>query len=140
MLDNSQVGHIRHMRNLMAQPDGDWSHMDSMEAGQEGLSAYRYQLSHIVYALGLAHYHHLPAAPCVFKDAIQAAIRKMLRREVWGYWFEASQSDKRIDPDLEERRTPRPDREGSCIVAMSMPWPGCTESCSTMTAMSVRAA
>ncbi|WP_137681771.1 hypothetical protein [Aurantiacibacter suaedae] len=104
MLTDKQAGHIRHMRNLMAQPDGDWSHMDSMEAGQEGLSSYRYQLGHIVYALGLAHFHHLPAAPCVFKEAMQAAIRKMRRREVWGYWYEASQSDKRIDPDLEERR------------------------------------
>jgi len=48
MLTDKQAGHIRHMRNLMAQPDGDWSHMDSMEAGQEGLSSYRYQLGHIV--------------------------------------------------------------------------------------------
>jgi len=63
VLNDKQTGHIRHMRNLMAQPDGDWSHMDSTEAGQEGLSSYRYQLGHIVYALGLAHYHHLPAAP-----------------------------------------------------------------------------
>lgn len=105
-LDDVQAGHIRHLRNLMAQPDGDWSRMGAMEAGQEGLSAYRYQLAHAVYALGLAHYHRLPAAPGVFKDAMVRAIEKMRRRDVWGYWYEASQSDPRIDPDLGERRTP----------------------------------
>lgn len=77
-----------------------------MEAGQEGLSAYRYQLAHIVYALGLAHYHRLPAAPCVFKNAMAAAIRKMLRRDVWGYWREASQSGPKIDPGITELRAP----------------------------------
>jgi hypothetical protein len=106
LLDDLQAGHLRHLCNLMRQPDGDWSKMGALEDGQEGLSAYRYQLSHIVYALGLAHYHHLPAAPCVFKEAMVAAIRKMRRREVWGYWWEASHSGPRIDPGLTALRTP----------------------------------
>lgn len=105
-LNDLQAGHIRHLRNLMSQPGGDWSKMGAMEAGQEGLSAYRYQLAHIFYALGLAHYHHLPAAPCVFKDAMAQAIQKMLRRDVWGYWFETSRSGPRIDPNLTQLREP----------------------------------
>jgi len=35
---------------------------------------------------------------------MQSAIRKMLRREVWGYWYGASQSDRRIDQLLDRGR------------------------------------
>jgi hypothetical protein len=64
--------------------------MGALDPGQEYLSAYRYQLAHMAYALGLAHYHRLPGAPCVFKTTFEKLIHKMLRREVWGYWRETS--------------------------------------------------
>lgn len=104
LLDDKQVGHIRHIQNLAAQPDGAWDRMGTIEAGQEGLSAYRYQLAYLAYALGIAHYHRLPAAPAVFRTAFQNIIRKMMRMEVWDYWMVSSKSGKFLDPDLEELR------------------------------------
>lgn len=107
LIDDAQAGHIRHIRRLLLeQPDGDWSKMGVMEAGQEGLSALRYQISHMFYALGLAHYHRLPAAPAVFKDVMISGMRKMLRREVWGYWRESSRSGPKVDPGITQLREP----------------------------------
>src|SRR5262245_56003099 len=62
-LDRLQAGHLRHLLNLASRPDGDWTHMMTAEVEQQGLASWRYQLSHFAYAMGIAHYHHLPAAP-----------------------------------------------------------------------------
>ncbi len=105
-LDNQQIGHLRHIVNLASQVDGDWSLMGPADPGQEWLDAYRYQLAKMAYALGLAHYHRLPAAPCVFRAPFQALMRKMLRRDVWGYWKETSQSGPFLDPGMTELREP----------------------------------
>lgn len=43
------------------------------------LSTYRYQLAHMAYALGLAHYHRLPGASCVFKTTFEKLSHRMLR-------------------------------------------------------------
>lgn len=37
---------------------------------------------------------------------MQRLIHKMLRREVWGYWFLTSHSGKFVDPDIQELRKP----------------------------------
>ncbi len=105
-LDRLQAGHLRHLLNLAAQPDGDWTHMMTAEVEQQGLASWRYQLSHFVYAMGLAHYHHLPAAPGLFREPMQRVITKMLRHDVWRYWYEESRSSPRFDPGITAPREP----------------------------------
>ncbi|OBT64963.1 hypothetical protein VE03_05645 [Pseudogymnoascus sp. 23342-1-I1] len=105
-LDQLQAGHIRHFHNLSAQLDGEWRHMGSQEPAQEWLDALRYQLATITYAAGAAHYHHLPGLQSTFKGLFKRLIQKMLRREVWGYWYLTSQSGKFVDPDITELRKP----------------------------------
>jgi hypothetical protein len=105
-LDTAQAGHLRHFHNLSAQIDGEWHHMGIQEPAQEFLDAYRYQLATMAYGAGVAHYHHLPALRSVFKPLIRRLIHKMLRRNVWGYWFNTSLSGNRTDPDRKELRKP----------------------------------
>lgn len=105
-LSREQAGHLRHFYNLSAAPDGEWPHMGTQEPDQAFLDAYRYQLATMAYAAGLAHYHHLPLMRSLFKPLIRRLIHKMLRRDVWSYWYLTSQSGIRLDPDLEELRKP----------------------------------
>jgi hypothetical protein len=105
-LTREQCGHIRHFHNLASQLDGDWAFFGTQEPGQEWDTAYRYQLATMAYATGAAHYHHLPAMRSMFKDLLSKIISKMLRREVWGYWYLTSQSGVKLDPDLKELRKP----------------------------------
>ena len=105
-LTREQCGHVRHFHNLASQLDGEWSLMGSQEPGQEWDTAYRYQISAMTYAAGAAYYHRLPAMRSMFKPLMRKLIHKMLRREVWGYWYLSSQSGIRIDPDLKELRKP----------------------------------
>jgi hypothetical protein len=60
----------------------------------------------MTYACGAAHYHRLPAMRSMFKKLILGLIHRMLRKEVWGYWYMLSQSGIKIDPDLKELRKP----------------------------------
>lgn len=105
-LSREQCGHLRHFHNIAFQLDGDFAFMGAQEPGQEWDTAYRYQLSAMAYAAGAAHYHHLPVMRSMFKSLMYKLIEKMLRREVWGYWYLTSQSGIRIDPDLKELRKP----------------------------------
>jgi hypothetical protein len=106
-LDDKQVGHLRHLRNLLSQPDGDWVHMTGDDPrNMNDHIAPRYQLSQFVYNLAVAHYHRLPAAPGFFRDDIDAAIRKMQRHDVWNYWYGLSRSNTFFDPSLTEPREP----------------------------------
>ena len=105
-LSPEQAGHLRHFHNLASQLDGEWSLMGSQEPGQEWLDGYRYQLATMAYAAGAAHYHRLPALRSVFKTLLERLIHKMLRRDVWGYWYLTSQGGKMLDPDLKELRKP----------------------------------
>ena len=105
-LTREQCGHLRHFHNLASLPDGDWSLMGSQDSLQEHDTSYRYQLSAMAYAAAAAHYHRLPVMRSMFKPLIRKLIHKMLRREVWGYWFMTSQSGVRADPDLQVLRKP----------------------------------
>lgn len=101
-LNDLQLGHLRHIRNLVDQADGDWSYMGSKFPLQEVFDSYRYQLAHFAYTLALAHYHHLPAAPGLFKHTFERIIDKMLHQEVWDYWSNASKGSTIINPALPE--------------------------------------
>lgn len=105
-LDAFQAGHLRHFSNLVSQPDGEWHHFGSQDPGQEWDDAYRYQLATMAYATSVAHYHRLPALRGVFQPLFRRMIHKMLRREVWGYWFNQSHGGKVLDPDLKKLRKP----------------------------------
>lgn len=105
-LSRAQAGHLRHFHNLASQLDGEWSHMGSQEPGQEFLDAYRYQIAVMTYAAGVAHYHRLPAMRTMFRNLFDRLIKKMMRREVWAYWYLTSQSGKIVDPDIKELRQP----------------------------------
>ncbi|KAL3464646.1 hypothetical protein BJX64DRAFT_286137 [Aspergillus heterothallicus] len=105
-LSREQAGHIRHFHNLASQRDGIWGVMGSQDPGQEWVDAYRYQLATMAYASGVAHYHRLPAARSLFKTLLQNLIAKMLKRDVWGYWFLTSHSGIAVDRDIKELRKP----------------------------------
>ncbi|KKO97879.1 hypothetical protein THAR02_10015 [Trichoderma harzianum] len=105
-LTREQAGHIRHIHNIVSQIDGEWRFMGTQEPGQEWLDGYRYQLATMAYAIAAAQYHRMPAARSVFKPLMGRIIHKMLRREVWGYWFLTSHSGSLVDPDLKELRKP----------------------------------
>ncbi len=119
-----QAGHLRHFHNLATQRDGDWSLMGSQDPGQEWLDSYRYQLATMAYAAGAAHYHRLPVLRSAFKALMESLIKKMLRREVWGYWFLTSHSGKFVDPDIKELRKPWADpivKENIMVCMTRMP-------------------
>ncbi|KUL84833.1 hypothetical protein ZTR_07300 [Talaromyces verruculosus] len=105
-LSREQAGHLRHFHNLATQRDGEWGVMGSQEPGQEWLDAYRYQIATMSYAAGAAHFHRLPALRSIFQSLLDRLIHRMLRREVWGYWFLTSHSGKFVDPDIKELRQP----------------------------------
>lgn len=105
-LDFKQAGHLRHFHNLVSQPDGQWRHFETAEVHQEFDDCIRYQLALMAYAAGAAHYHRLPALRGPFKSLMRQMIRKMLRREVWGYWFTSSHAGNMFNPDRKELRKP----------------------------------
>jgi len=103
-LDTKQRGHLRHWWNLSQAYDGVWDCMGYSDPGNEWLDAPRYQLAEIAYGSALAHFHRLPAARGYFKQMFKNLIRKMMRREVWNYWKDTSQSGIRVNPDIKELR------------------------------------
>ncbi|KAL3470723.1 hypothetical protein BJX99DRAFT_263992 [Aspergillus californicus] len=89
-LDHKQVASIRHIGNLARQLKGDWSNMMGAPDLNDGFGAYRYQIAFMFYALSLAHFHRLPAAPGVFQETMERMIQKMIEPDVWFYWHDAS--------------------------------------------------
>jgi hypothetical protein len=106
LLDQKQAGHLRHLRNISNQPSGVWNHMrgpfDHMGGGI-GPALYKV-VPHSYFALALAYYNRLPAAPGVFRPTSERLIAQMLDKEVWGYWRLMSTSSKEYDPDLKVDR------------------------------------
>jgi cytochrome oxidase Cu insertion factor (SCO1/SenC/PrrC family) len=90
VLDKKQVASIRHIGNLARQLKGDWSNMMGPTDLNDGFGAYRFQLAYGFYALALAHFHRLPAAPGLFQGTMEQMIEKMCHPDVWFYWRDAS--------------------------------------------------
>jgi hypothetical protein len=103
VLDDFQIGHLRHFENLSLRPENDWTDMQGLYPMQEDYGAYRYQIAYMAIAHALAHVHHLPAAPGYFHDTFNRLIGKMLSPEVWLYWRNASIGKGPFTMDLPER-------------------------------------
>jgi Linalool dehydratase/isomerase len=73
------------------------------------LDALRYRIATMTYAAGVAHYHRLPMAKSIFQSLFEKLIAKILRREVWGYWYLTSQSGIKVNPSIKELRKPGAD-------------------------------
>ena len=86
--------------------NGEWHHIAGFEREQELFDAYGYQLSVMAYAVGLTHFHRLPAARSTFKQLLDQAIHTILLHDVCGYWFSANFSGSYIDPGRTELRVP----------------------------------
>jgi Linalool dehydratase/isomerase len=102
LLDDKQAGHIRRIRNLAAQLPDDWSGMMGRSSLQEDFGTLRFQLAYMAYVLGLAHVHHLPAAPAVFRKPFDQLIMKMLSPDVWTYWHYVSTGNGPLNKALGE--------------------------------------
>jgi len=89
-MDPFQTGHIRHIENIAHQLPNDWAHMGTRFSWQENFEAFRYQLAYMAYALGLAHFHRLPAASGYFRKSFDRLVEKMLLPDVWYFWRETS--------------------------------------------------
>ena len=100
LLDEKQVGSIRHIANLARQLKNDWSNMMGPTPGSEDFGAYRYQLAYMSYALALGHFHRLPAAPGVFRQTFDNLIQKMLLPDVWYEWRDTSKGGGVLNNDV----------------------------------------
>ncbi|KAL2674257.1 hypothetical protein Neosp_012708 [[Neocosmospora] mangrovei] len=89
-MDKKQVASMRHIGNLSRQLKGDWSNMMGGTDLNDGFGAYRFQLAYASYALALAHFHRLPAAPGAFQPTFKRLVEKMCYTDVWFYWRDAS--------------------------------------------------
>lgn len=104
LLDDKQLGHLQHIRNIGNRLGGDWRGMDADDPLQYGFSSYRYPLAHMAYTLAAAHYHHLPAAPAVIRGDYERIFEKITRLDVWSYWKDTSASGKQFNSDITELR------------------------------------
>jgi hypothetical protein len=95
-LDPKQVGVLRRYREIISLPDGDYSGMIGPWEGMD-FACPRFQLFYSGYALAMAHYHRLPAAPGLFKPLFDGIIRKVLRQEHWIDWHDVSRGGGWLD-------------------------------------------
>src|SRR5258708_18158417 len=100
LMDEKEVGSIRHIANLARQVERDWWNMMGRPPGCEDFGAYRYQLAYMSYALDLAHIHRLPAAPGVFRQTFDNLIQKMLLPDVWYEWRDTSKGGGGLNSDV----------------------------------------
>lgn len=57
----------------------------------------------------------------MFKALLKMLIDKMLRKEVWAYWYLTSQSGKAVNPSIKELRKPwaDPNKKENIMVGVS---------------------
>ena len=92
LLDEKQLGHLRHIDNMSRLPDNDWSGMLQRFPTQDDGATLRYQIGYSAFALALAHKHRLPAAPGLFKPTMARLFDKLLLPSVWMYWRDVSRA------------------------------------------------
>lgn len=103
MLNDAQLGHLRHWDNLSRQLPHDWSLMQGKGQGEDDFGSFRFQLAYMIYGLALAHRHRLPAAPGLFRPTMQRLIDKLLLPEVWMYWRDVSRGGAVFNAHLGDR-------------------------------------
>ena len=103
VLSREQLGHLRHWDNLSRQLPHDWSLMQGKGQGEDDFGSYRFQLAYMIYGLAIAHRHRLPAAPGLFRPAIQRLIDKLLLPDVWMYWRDVSRGGAVFNAHLSDR-------------------------------------
>lgn len=91
LLGHKQVASMRHIGNLARQLKGDWSNMMGYPDLGESFGAYRFQIAYGFFALALAHFHRLPAAPGAFRSTMERMIKKIREPDCWFYWHASSQ-------------------------------------------------
>jgi hypothetical protein len=101
LLDDDQLGHLRHFGNISRLPDNDWSGMLQRAPFQDDGATVRYQLAYSAFALALTHLHRLPAAPGLFKPVLERLIDKMLLPTVWTYWRDVSRGGGALNPYID---------------------------------------
>jgi hypothetical protein len=102
VLNDEQIGHLRHFSNISRLPDNDWSGMLQRVPFQDDGATVRYQLAYSAFALALTHLHRLPAAPGLFKPMLLRLIDKMLLPTVWSYWRDVSRGGGVINPYIRQ--------------------------------------
>lgn len=100
-LDREEIGHLTHFVKILGQKPGDWSGMDTPEASETHNDGLRYQLANMVYAISLAQHGKVPAYRELYAEAIENAITKMRRQEVWDYWATMSRFEDFFDRESE---------------------------------------
>ncbi len=87
-LSETELGHLKYLQKLANQPAGEWEgfYRSPIEGMNFGL---RFQLAFSAYALyGLAR--RTPAYRAPYLEALENLVEKMLRPEVWAYWFQGA--------------------------------------------------
>lgn len=87
-LSAAELGHLKYLLKLTEQPTGEWAGFYHTPA--EGMNfGLRFQLAFSTYALyGLAR--RTPAYRAPYLTGLEKLVEKMLRPEVWAYWFQAA--------------------------------------------------
>lgn len=87
-LSEAELGHLKYFQSLAEQPSGEWEgfYLTPIEGMNFGL---RFQLAFSTYAL-YAMARRTPAYRAPYLAAIEKLVEKMLRPEVWAYWFQGA--------------------------------------------------
>ncbi|MFA6035299.1 MAG: hypothetical protein WC889_20550, partial [Myxococcota bacterium] len=99
-IDDIELGQLRWMLKLGAQPVDDFANFDSENQG--GLSAYRYAIAFGVYFLAAEQYHKLPAWTDAIRPAMDTLSRKLLEKKVWEYWAQTSRGIPNLEPTMDQ--------------------------------------
>jgi len=84
-LPADDVAALRYALDRALQPIDRWDGFDDIDQFQP--AAFRYQINHLGFALGLAQCHYAPSFQGYLRDAQRNLIERYLQRRVWSYWI-----------------------------------------------------